>query len=153
MTESTRIRLTRGERGVNGAVRWLADRGIGVAGAQTLTVRGRQTGEPHRVPVNPLTLDSRTYLVAPRGHTDWVRNVRRDPCARLRRGRRDVAVRLIELADAEPKVRVLAAYLSTWGWEVGRLLPAGLSATADHDTLRRHASLLPVFEVVPIVTD
>ncbi len=35
-------------------VRWLADRGISLAGAESLTVRGRRTGAPHRVPVNPL---------------------------------------------------------------------------------------------------
>ena len=128
-------------------MRWLADRGIGLAGAHTLTVHGRRTGAPHRVPVNPLALDGRTYLVAPRGVTDWVRNVRVDPRAQVRRGRRVRPVRLVELADDPRKVQVLAAYLAKWGWEVGRLLPGALTVDADAETLRRHSALLPVFEI------
>jgi deazaflavin-dependent oxidoreductase (nitroreductase family) len=41
-----------------------------------LEVRGRKSGQPRRVPVNLLTLDGTRYLVAPRGHTQWVRNLR-----------------------------------------------------------------------------
>jgi F420H(2)-dependent quinone reductase len=49
--------------------------GIGVWGLRILEVRGRKTGEPRRTPVNLLTLDGSRYLVAPRGHTQWVRNL------------------------------------------------------------------------------
>jgi deazaflavin-dependent oxidoreductase (nitroreductase family) len=49
---------------------------FGVAGSQTLTVRGRRTGEPHSVPVIPIEHDGQRYLVSPRGEADWVKNLR-----------------------------------------------------------------------------
>ena len=42
----------------------------------TLKVRGRKTGHWRSVPVNVLEVDGQRYLVAPRGETDWVRNLR-----------------------------------------------------------------------------
>ena len=53
-----------------------------------LEVRGRKTGAPRRTPVNLLTLDGRRYLVAPRGHTQWVRNLRAAGEGELLLGRR-----------------------------------------------------------------
>ena len=52
--------------------------GISVWGSRVLEVPGRKTGEPRRTPVNLLTFDGRRYLVAPRGHTQSVREVRLD---------------------------------------------------------------------------
>lgn len=128
-------------------MRWLADRGIGLAGARTLTVTGRSSGNAHRVAVNPLTVGDRRYLVAPRGVTDWVRNVRIDPRGQLRRGRRTEDIVLAELDDGDRKLAVVAEYLARWGWEVGALLPPGLTPRSDEATLRRHLAVLPVFEV------
>lgn len=51
-----------------------------------LSVRGRKTGEWHSTPVNPLTFSGQRYLVAPRGETQWVRNVRVSREARLTLG-------------------------------------------------------------------
>lgn len=147
---SVHVPLTRIDRAFNAVVRWLADRGVNLAGACTLTVRGRRTGAPHRIPVNPLSLDGVRYLVAPRGVTDWVRNVRAEPRAQLRRGRRIDDVVLVELdGDADRHVVVLQAYLGKWGWEVGRLLPAGVTPDASAAVLREHLDDLPVFEVRP----
>jgi deazaflavin-dependent oxidoreductase (nitroreductase family) len=50
--------------------------GVSVWGSRVLEVRGRKSGEPRRTPVNLLTLGDRRFLVAPRGHTQWVRNLR-----------------------------------------------------------------------------
>jgi hypothetical protein len=41
----------------------------------TLAVRGRASGEWRMVPVNVLELAGQRYLVAPRGDTQWVRNM------------------------------------------------------------------------------
>ncbi|MFT3662049.1 MAG: nitroreductase/quinone reductase family protein [Gordonia sp. (in: high G+C Gram-positive bacteria)] len=146
---STHAPVGRGTRVFNDAVRRLTDLGVNMAGAQTLTVRGRHSGAPHRIPVNPLVLDGRTYLVAPRGVTDWVRNARVDPHAELRRGRRIRRVVLTEPGDDEVHVAVVRRYLAKWGWEVGRLLPEGLTPDADDATLHRYRDALPVFEVHP----
>ncbi len=54
----------------------LARVGISVWGSRELRVRGRKSGEWRTNPVNPLTFEGSRYLVAPRGETQWVRNLR-----------------------------------------------------------------------------
>ncbi|MFT4395124.1 nitroreductase family deazaflavin-dependent oxidoreductase [Gordonia lacunae] len=130
----------------NRAVRWLADHGVNLAGAQTLTVVGRRTGTPQRVPVNVLRRDGTDYLVAVRGDTQWVRNARAAGTVELRRGRRRVVVTLTEL-DPALRAPVIREYLRRWGWEVARFLPAGLEASSSDDELAAHAHLIPVFAV------
>src|SRR5215212_3383774 len=71
----------------NRAVAVLTRVGVSVAGSRILEVRGRRSGEPRRTPVNLLDLDGERYLVAPRGHTQWVRNLRASGEARLLLGR------------------------------------------------------------------
>ena len=51
----------------------------------TLAVRGRTSGEWRTVPVNVLELAGQRYLVAPRGDTQWVRNLRATGRGELRR--------------------------------------------------------------------
>ncbi|MFT4042383.1 MAG: nitroreductase/quinone reductase family protein [Gordonia sp. (in: high G+C Gram-positive bacteria)] len=130
----------------NGIVRWLVDRGVNFAGAQTLTVVGRKTGTPQCIAVNPIRIDGTEYLVAVRGNTHWVRNARAAGKGELRSGRRVRAVTLTELpvADRGP---VIAAYLDKWGWEVGRFLPAGMSTKPSDDELTAHSGDIPVFVV------
>ena len=99
-------------------VRWLTEHGVSLLGSRVLTVRGRKTGNPQSVPVNLLTLDGERFLVAPRGNTQWVRNVRAAGEAELRVGRRVETVRLVEV-PADQRVPVLRVYLKRWGWEVG----------------------------------
>ncbi|ANY23991.1 nitroreductase/quinone reductase family protein [Gordonia terrae] len=132
---------------VNRAVRWLADRGVDLAGAQTLTVVGRRTGTPQRVPVNVLRLDGAEYLVAVRGDTQWVRNARAAGTAELRRGRQRTVVALTEV-DPALRPPVIRDYLRRWGWEVARFLPAGLEVSSSDDELAAHAELIPVFTVI-----
>ena len=60
----------------NPAVAGLTRLGISVLGSRVLEVTGRKSGQARRTPVNLLTLDGTEYLVAPRGETEWVRNVR-----------------------------------------------------------------------------
>ena len=96
----------------NRFVAWLTRRGVSVWGSRVLEVPGRRTGEPRRVPVNLLTLDGVDYLVSPRGHGQWVRNVRaNDGRLDLLLGRRRTHHVAHELADAD-KVDVLRAYLA-----------------------------------------
>jgi deazaflavin-dependent oxidoreductase (nitroreductase family) len=93
--------------------------GLPVAGSRVLEVRGRKTGEPRRTPVNPLELDGKRYLVAPRGHTQWVKNVRVDPHAKLLGRGTEEAIELSEVGEAE-KPPILRSYLEKWKWEVGQ---------------------------------
>jgi deazaflavin-dependent oxidoreductase (nitroreductase family) len=41
-----------------------------------LTVKGRKSGKLISTPVTPITYEGSIYLVAPRGETQWVRNIR-----------------------------------------------------------------------------
>ena len=41
-----------------------------------IEVRGRKTGKTISLPVDPLDLDGRRYLVCARGNSNWVRNAR-----------------------------------------------------------------------------
>lgn len=129
-------------------VRWLTEHGVSLLGSRVLTVRGRRTGTPQSVPVNLLTLDGDRYLVAPRGNTQWVRNVRAAGEAQLRVGRRAEQVRLDEVPTGE-RGPVLRVYLRRWGWEVGRFVE-GLSKRSTDAELAAAAPGMPVFRVTPI---
>lgn len=48
-----------------------------------LTVKGRKSGKWIKVPVTPLEYKEDTYLVAPRGETQWARNLRENTKGKL----------------------------------------------------------------------
>ncbi len=133
-------------RVLNPVMGWLVRRGVGFKGAAVLEVRGRKSGEPRTTPVNPLTLGGERYLLAPRGETEWVRNIRVAGSAALitRRGREEFAV--AELADAE-KLPIIRAYLTEWAWEVGAFFE-GLTAKSSDAEVAAVASGFPVFRIV-----
>jgi len=119
--------------------------GISVWGSRILEVRGRKSGQPRRNPVNPLALDDARYLVAPRGQTQWVRNLRVAGEGSLLLGRRRERFSARELADDE-KEEILRAYLAKWKWEVGQFF-GGVGPDASSEELRRIAPDHPVFEI------
>jgi deazaflavin-dependent oxidoreductase (nitroreductase family) len=129
----------------NRAVAGLTRLGISVWGSRILEVRGRKTGEPRRVPVNVLHLEGERYLVAPRGHTQWVRNLRVAGEAHLLLGRGRERIRAVEVADAD-KVAILRAYLQRWKWEVGQFF-GGVGPEDPTDELQRIAPDHPVFRI------
>ena len=87
----------------NPVVAGLTRLGIGVAGSRVLEVRGRKTGEWRRTPVNPLDFEGARYLVAPRGNTHWVKNLRANPEGRLLVGRRAEPFAAVEVARSEAR--------------------------------------------------
>jgi deazaflavin-dependent oxidoreductase (nitroreductase family) len=127
----------------NRIVAGLTRAGISFWGSRILEVRGRKTGTPRRTPVNPLTLDGSRYLVAPRGHTQWVRNLRVAGEGDLLLGRRREHFRATEIPDAD-KEKILRAYLSRWKWEVGQFF-GGVGSASPAADLERIASDHPVF--------
>jgi len=129
----------------NNSVAWLTRRGVSVWGSRVLYVRGRTSGVWRSNPVNVLTLDGRRYLVAPRGHTQWVRNLRAAGGGELRVGRRLEKFTATELTDAE-KPEVLRGYLRRWKFEVGVFFD-GVSADAPDARLREIAPGYPVFRI------
>ncbi|HEU5151877.1 MAG TPA: nitroreductase/quinone reductase family protein [Iamia sp.] len=130
----------------NRLARFLTRRGLSVAGSCELRVVGRASGEVRSTVVNLLELDGHRYLVAPRGHTQWVRNLRAAGGGQLRVGRRAEAFRAFELPEDDHKVAVIRAYLERWAWEVGRFFD-GLDAASPEDALRAAGPGVPVFLV------
>jgi deazaflavin-dependent oxidoreductase (nitroreductase family) len=116
--------------------------GIGLVGSQTLAVRGRKSGQLRTTPVNPFELDGRTYLFAPRGTTQWVRNLRAAGEGELRSGRKTRHFRAEEVPDSA-KLPVFRAYMDKWAWEVKGFL--GIDADAPDEELRRIAPDHPAF--------
>ena len=135
------------DRVFNGLVAAATRLGVSVWGSRVLRVRGRSSGEWRTTPVNLLTLDGRRYLVAPRGETQWVRNLRPAGGGELVVGRRVEAFRAEELPAADDeKVEVLRAYLRRWKFEVGRFFD-GVSDRSPDGELRRIAPEHPVFRI------
>ncbi|MGZ4258369.1 MAG: nitroreductase family deazaflavin-dependent oxidoreductase [Gaiellaceae bacterium] len=100
----------------------------------TLTVRGRKTGEPRSVPVNVLTRGSSRYVLAPRGNTQWARNLRAAGEGELKTKAGIERCRAIEVPDEE-KPPLIDAYLARWGREVKAQF-AELPDPADHPVFR-----------------
>ncbi|WP_307795905.1 nitroreductase family deazaflavin-dependent oxidoreductase [Amycolatopsis sp. 195334CR] len=134
-----------GTKVFNRIVTTLTRLGVSVWGSRELQVRGRKSGEWRTVPVNLLTFEGERYLVAPRGRTQWVRNLRVSGEGRLRVGRRIEEFRAVELSDDE-KPELLRAYLKRWKFEVGVFFH-GVDANSPEAELRRIAPGYPVFRV------
>jgi deazaflavin-dependent oxidoreductase (nitroreductase family) len=126
-------------------VAMLTKAGISLLGSRILSVRGRKTGEWRSTPVNLLTHDGHRYLVAPRGHTQWVRNLRAAGGGELRIGRRVERFTATELPD-EQKPEVLRAYLKRWKFEVGMFFQ-GVGPDAPASKLLEIAPGYPVFQI------
>ncbi len=119
--------------------------GLSVAGSRVLEVRGRKSGEWRRTPVNLLDFEGERYLVAPRGHTQWVRNMRAAGGGRLVLGRRTEEFEATELPDAE-RPPLLRAYLKKWKWEVGAFFD-GVGPDSSDEELCRIAPDHPAFRI------
>jgi deazaflavin-dependent oxidoreductase (nitroreductase family) len=130
----------------NRVVAALTRAGLSVYGSRILEVKGRKSGEWRRTPVNLLRYDGAEYLVAPRGHTQWVKNLRASGGqGRLRVGRRTEPFTAVELSDDE-KPPLLRAYLKKWKFEVGVFF-GGVGPESSDDELRRIAPDHPVFRL------
>ena len=131
----------------NPLVKLLTRGGISVLGSRELRVRGRRTGEWRTTPVNLLVHEGDRYLVAPRGHTQWVANLRAAGSGELRVGRHVESFEATELND-DDKPEILRAYLRRWKVEVGVFF-GGVDANSPEADLRRIAPDHPVFRLGP----
>jgi hypothetical protein len=131
----------------NAAVALFTRAGVSVWGSRILRVRGRKSGEWHNHPVNLLTYERRQYLVAPRGLTQWVRNIRVAGGGELVLGTKVQPFKAVEISD-EAKIPILRAYLKKWKFEVG-IFFQGVSADSPEEELKRVAPDHPVFGIEP----
>ncbi len=130
---------------LNPLVMLVTNRGLSVRGSRILAVRGRKSGQIRTTPVNPLEIGGTRYLVAPRGETEWVRNLRVTRQGELRLGRQREPIAVEELPD-DAKLPILREYLRRWKMETGKFFD-GVTAEAPEPELRRIAPRHPVFRV------
>ena len=130
----------------NGAVHGATRLGVSVMGSRVLEVRGRRTGQPRRVPVNLLEIAGERYLVAPRGETEWVRNVRAaGGSLALVLGRRREEMTATEVTG-DDKTWIIRAYLKRWKAEVGVFF-GGVGPDSTDDEIAAEADKHPVFRL------
>ena len=144
------VKPTRIDVAFNWMMGVLGRMGVSLAGSRVLAVRGRTSGEWRTTPVNPLRLGGERYLIAPRGHTQWVRNLRVSGAGELRHGRRVEVFRAEEVADAD-KPAILREYLRVWAWEVGKFFD-GVDASASDAKLAELAPDFPVFRIETVTS-
>jgi deazaflavin-dependent oxidoreductase (nitroreductase family) len=108
---------------------------LNARGVATLTVIGRRTGDPHRVPVIPVELGQSRYLVSPYGESDWVRNLRAAGKGKLSSKGRTEVFSATEV-PVDQREAIIARYREVAGSHVGPYF-TGLPDPKDH----------PVFQV------
>jgi len=132
----------------NSLTKWLTTRGVSLMGSRVLAVRGRKSGEVRTTVVNLFTYEGDRYLLAPRGHTQWVRNLRAVGEGELRLGRRNERFTPVEIADAD-KTPLIRLYLRKWAWETGAFFD-GLKADSPQADIEAAAPGFPVFRIVAV---
>lgn len=118
--------------------------GGGLAHNFLLEVRGRHSGQIYATPVNVLQQGGKRYIVAPRGYTQWVRNVEANGEAALVKGSRHEPVQLRPI-DEGSKPEILKAYLDRFKPTVQRYFP--IPAGSRIEEFVPLAASYPVFEV------
>ena len=130
----------------NTLVKGLTRMGVSVMGSRVLEHRGRTSGNLHHVPVNLLSVEGKQYLVAPRGETQWVRNVRHAGghlVLILGRRRQLRTATEVPVADSVP---ILRAYLRRWKFETGMFFD-GVTPDSTDAEWAAVAARHPVFEL------
>lgn len=132
------------DRTFNRAFGLLLKLGIGLKHNYLLEVRGRKTGKIYTTPVNVLEYKGKKYLVAPRGYTQWVRNVEAGSESALVRGGRREAIKLRSVAEAS-KAEILKVYLDCFRLTVQRYFP--VPAGSPVEVFEPLKGRYPVFEL------
>src|SRR5262245_37056236 len=143
-TSTPFMRPSSGERLFNRLFGFLVRMGFGPSDNFTLEVRGRTSGKIYSTPVNVLEYKGKRYLVAPRGYTQWVRNVVANKSASLVKGSRREEVSLSAIPGNE-KPAILKAYLDRYKRTVQRYFPVVAGSPAED--FQQLADQYPVLEL------
>ena len=131
-------------KAMNSFVGRLASWGLIPGGTALLQVKGRRSGQTRSTAVTWVEHDGQRYLVAPRGNTEWVRNVKAAGGeAVLKHGKSD-AVRLEEL-PVEQRAPLIQAYLKKTARVTKREF--GIEPDAPIEEFQRIAPDHPVFRI------
>jgi hypothetical protein len=119
---------------------------------RVVEIRGRRSGQVHRVPIAVITLAGRQYLVSPRRQRDWVWNLLDDPgCVVRSRDAREP--RRAALVDESGRVAdVVSTYVALMDapWAVAQF---PFAAGASRAEIEQAATGVAVFELKPSDAD
>jgi len=135
-----------GERVFNRIFGFLVGLGLGFSHNYLLQVRGRKSGKTYSTPIDLLELGGKRFLVAPRGHTQWVRNAEAAGEVTLKKGSKRQKFRLRALLDQE-KPEILKAYLDQFRREVQSYFP--VAAGSPVEAFQGLVHSYPAFELIP----
>jgi deazaflavin-dependent oxidoreductase (nitroreductase family) len=124
---------------------FLVGLGLGPKYNYLLQVRGRKSGKLYSTPIDLLEINSKRYLVAPRGRTQWVRNAEAAGEITLKRGNWQHSFRLRAVPDIE-KPELLKAYLDRFKMAVQRYFPVPAGSAVQ--AFAAIAANYPVFELI-----
>ncbi|MCZ2108121.1 MAG: nitroreductase/quinone reductase family protein [Dehalococcoidia bacterium] len=130
---------------LNPAIELVTKSGLSLRGSRVLAVQGRKSGKWYTTPVNLLEFEGGRYLVAPRGETGWVKNIRSSKTGIVRLGRKSEPIAVEEVAD-DQKLPVLREYLRRWSAETAGMF--GLSKKPSDEQIAAIVSRHPVFRIV-----
>ncbi|MFC7330320.1 nitroreductase/quinone reductase family protein [Marinactinospora rubrisoli] len=109
--QTKRFEMTQLRRTANAVIGGFLKFGLGPPELHLLTTRGSKSGFLRTTPVSLVDNDQGRFLVAPYGPVGWVRNIRKDGFATLRRGG---WIELVSVTEVAPQraAPVLREYLS-----------------------------------------
>jgi len=129
---------------MNGFIGRLASMGLIPGDTAMLQVKGRRSGETRSTAVTWVEHEGQRYLVAPRGTTEWVRNVRAAGGQAAIRRRKSEDVKLEELLP-EQKAPIIKAYLKKTAMATKREF--GIEPEAPIEEFEKIAERHPVFRI------
>ena len=105
---------------------------------------GRKTGKQFSTPVFMMLYENTNYLVAPRGETQWVRNVRQSNTLTLKRGKNVQLYQAVEM-DSQIRAKIIKEYLERYTLSVATYFP--IKAGSDIIEFEKISKNYPVFEI------
>ena len=135
------------ERMFNRLLGWIVGAGFGLKHNYLLEVTGRKSGRVYSTPIDLLEVDGRSYLVCPRGRSQWVRNAEAQGRVVLRKGRVRLERAIRPVSDAD-RPELLRRYLDSFKTTVQRYFP--IPAGSPSDAFARIAESYPVFQLLAL---
>ena len=129
---------------MNGFFGRLASWGLIPGGTALLQVKGRRSGQTRSTAVTWVEHDGQRYLVAPRGNTEWARNVKAAAGEAVLKRRESERVRLEEV-PVEQRAPIIQAYLKKTARVTKREF--GIEPDAAIEEFQRIAPDHPVFRI------
>jgi deazaflavin-dependent oxidoreductase (nitroreductase family) len=131
---------------MNSIIGRLASIGLVPMSTVMLQVTGRRSGQTRSTPVSWIEHEGHRYLVAPRGNTEWVRNVKAAGGEATLKHRKTERIRLEEI-PVDHRAPIIKSYLKKTAMVTKREF--GLDPNAPIEQFEKIAPRHPVFRITP----